>query len=201
VRRRARLIAVLVILAAAALGVISSTQVWLSATLRDGASEPLQVAGADAVALLTPLNLAALALGAALSIAGPILRYAFGVLCALIGGALLALVWPVVVDPPVQSVAAAVTEATGITGIGAVSDLVSGIAATPWPAISLVCGMLLLAAGAFVLATAHHWAASDRRYRTGPAPRDANAASSRPHDAIDSWDDLSRGEDPTSSTR
>ena len=54
------------------------------------------------------------------------------------------------------------------------------------------------AAGAFTLATAHRWRGAGRRYRTdAPSAVPAAQATSRPHDAIDDWDDLSRGEDPT----
>lgn len=197
--RRARLLSVLAILAAGAVGVMSSTQVWLDVMLADGATEPLSVTGADAVALLTPLSLAALALGAALSIVGPVLRYAFGVLTLALGASLLALTWRVAVDPPVDAVTSAVTASTGITGAAAVADLVVSITATPWPAITLVAWVVLLAAGAFVLATARAWGSADRRYRT-EAPQaepTRGAGGSRPHDAVDSWDELSRGEDPT----
>ncbi len=62
--RRARSTAVLAMLAAGALGVIASTQTWIDVTLDDGAQQTLAVAGADALPVLTPLSLAALALGA-----------------------------------------------------------------------------------------------------------------------------------------
>jgi len=196
--RRARLLSVLAILAAGAIGVISSTQVWLDVTLADGATDPLEVAGADAVTLLAPLSLAVLALGAALSIVGRILRYAFGVLTVAIAGVLLVLTWRVAAEHPVDAIASAVTTATGITGAESVAELVASVTPTPWPAITVASSLLLLAAGAFVLVTARTWGEGDRRYRTETRPAAASdAAGSRPHDAIDSWDELSRGEDPT----
>jgi hypothetical protein len=105
----------------------------------------------------------------------------------------------VVVAHPVSAVAGTVTGATGITGADAVAALISRIDATAWPFVTLAGWMVLLAGGVFVLATGHRWRGSGRRYRTdSAAPATAAApASSRPHDAIDSWDDLSRGEDPT----
>ena len=61
----------------------------IDVTLNDGAQQTLAVPGSDALPVLTPLSLAALALGAALSIAGPVVRYVFGALglaiAALIG--------------------------------------------------------------------------------------------------------------------
>lgn len=97
---------------------------------------------------------------------------------------------------PVSATAATVTEATGISGLDAVADLVAGIALTPWPAITLVVQVLLAAAAVFTLVSARRWrTGAGRKYRT---ETDAAAdGTSRPHDAIDSWDDLSRGDDPT----
>ena len=103
----------------------------------------------------------------------------------------------VVFGLPTGAVASTVTEWTGITGESAVGDLVTAITPTPWPAVTLVAWGFLLAAGVFTLMTARGWVRTGRRYRTD-APAGAEApAGSRPHDAIDSWDDLSRGEDPT----
>ena len=195
--RRARLIAVVALVACGAVLVISSTQTWLTVVLDDGAAHALEVPGASAIPVLAPLGLAVLALGGALSIVGPVLRYAFGGLTVLIAGVLGWLTAQVALSHPIGAVASTVTEATGITGEGAVSELVSSITATAWPAVTLVATFALLVAGVFTLATAHTWRGSGRRYRTEDGPQPAAAAGSRPHDAIDSWDDLSRGEDPT----
>lgn len=194
--RRARFLTVVSTLLAGAIGVIGSTQTWISVTLADGATEPLLVAGAAAVPLLTPLSLAALALGAAVSITGVVLRYVFGALGIAIGVILGVLSAQVAVAPPVSAVASTVTAATGIGGADAVADLVASTSATPWPVFTLLAQIVLVAAGVFALVTARRWRGSaDRRYR--PSPATAGASGSRPHDAIDSWDDLSRGDDPT----
>lgn len=195
--RRARLLAVVVTVACGALGVISSTQTWLTATLDDGADHVLEVPGASAVPVLAPLSLAVMALGAALSIVGPVLRYVFGALSVLIGGVLAWQTARVAFEHPVDAVASAVTEATGITGESPVADLVASISSTVWPVVALAAWAVLVVAGAFTLGTARTWAGSGRRYSTGDTPHPAAAAGSRPHDAIDDWDDLSRGEDPT----
>ncbi len=200
--RRGRLLSVVVTVLCGALGVISSTQTWLTVVLADGARHALEVPGASAVPVLAPLSLAVLALGAALSIVGLVLRYVFGALAVLIGGVLAWLTARVVFEHPVSAVASVVTESTGITGESSVANLVASVEATAWPAITLVVWAVLVIAGGFVLATAHRWSRTGRRYRTDDAPRTASPASSRPHDAagshaIDDWDDLSRGEDPT----
>ncbi|MDF2920027.1 MAG: rane protease subunit, stomatin/prohibitin s, partial [Microbacterium sp.] len=175
--------------------VIGSTQTWIDVTLDDGAQQTLAVPGSDALPVLTPLSLAALALGAALSIAGPVVRYVFGA----IGLAIAALTGlgaaQIVFATPVSAAAATVTDATGISGVDAVGDLVAGLSLTPWPVVTLVAQILLAAAAVFTLVTARRWGSNaGRKYRT---TGDSAAEASRPHDAIDSWDDLSRGDDPT----
>ncbi|MET0812369.1 MAG: Trp biosynthesis-associated membrane protein [Microbacterium sp.] len=193
--RRARLLCVVLTLLAGAIGIISSTQTWLTVTLTDGAEHVLLVPGASAIPVLAPLSLAVLALGAALSIAGRVLRYLFGALSVAIAVILGSLTWPVAFDPSATHAASTVTEATGISGAAAVSALVGSISSSPWTVVALGAWIVLLAAGVFTLATAHRWTGSGRKYRTDAAV--AAPAASRPHDAIDDWDDLSRGEDPT----
>lgn len=200
--RRARLISVATTVACGALGVIASTQTWLTVLLDDGADQALEVPGADAIPVLAPLSLAVLALGAALSIVGPVLRHVFGALSVLIGLLLAWLTAQIVFGPPVAAVVSTVTTATGIAGERAVAELVLDIGATAWPAITLAGWVVLVAAGAFTLATARRWAGSGRRYRTDDRTALTGPSGARPHDAagssaIDDWDDLSRGEDPT----
>lgn len=195
--RRARLVAVVATVACGALGVIASTQTWLTVLLDDGAGHVLEVPGASAVPVLTPLGLAVMALGAALSIAGLVLRYVFGALSVLIACVLAWQTARVAFEHPVGAVASVVTEATGITGESSVAELVASISATPWPAVTLAGWVVLVVAGAFTLVTARTWAGSGRRYRVDDPARPAEAAGSPPHDAIDDWDELSRGEDPT----
>lgn len=194
--RRARLLAVVVVVACGALIVISSTQTWLTAVLDDGAAHALEVPGSAAVPVLAPLGLAVLALGGALSIVGLVLRYAFGVLTVLVAGVVGWLSALVALTTPTSAIAATVTEATGITGEAAVAELVSSVTTTAWPMVTVVAAAVLVAAGLFTIVTARQWKGSGRRYRTEEtAP--TTVTGSRPHDAIDSWDDLSRGEDPT----
>lgn len=193
--RRARSTAVLAMLLAGAIGVIASTQTWIDVTLDDGAQQTLAVPGAEALPVLTPLSLAALALGAALSIVGPILRYVFGALGVVIAALVGVGTAQLLVSPPVSATAATVTDATGISGTDAVASLVTDLSLTPWPAVTLLAQLVLAAASVFTVVTARRWASgASRKYRTAT---EAGADTGRPHDAIDSWDDLSRGDDPT----
>jgi hypothetical protein len=195
--RRARMLGVLSFLLAGGIGIISSTQVWATVQRADS-GEALTVTGAVIYPLLAPLSLAVLALGAALSIAGPVLRHILAVL-GLAAAALLILgTVPLVGSAPISAVAPAVTEATGLGGQESMRDVVADVTATPWPLIALICWAVLALASAFVLATARRWAAGGRRYRSGS---EAAHRSTGPLDAVDSWDELSHGTDPTDSAR
>ncbi len=179
------------------LGVISSTQTWLDVTLVEAPEHALAVAGAAAVPVLAPLSLAVLALGAALSIVGLVLRWVFGA-----------------TDRRDRRHAGHADRADRVhaprRGRGAHRhgghrhrgcgrrlrprrrhhlDRVAVRHPRRW--------VILLAAGVFTLVTARSWRGSGRRYHTDADATPAKA-SSRPRDAIDSWDDLSRGDDPTS---
>ncbi|MFJ6652284.1 Trp biosynthesis-associated membrane protein [Microbacterium sp. NPDC091313] len=196
-RRRARLLAVLATLVAGVVGVIAATQTWVSVTLDDGAGQALEVPGSSALPVLTPLSLAVLALGAALSIVGVALRYVFAVLSAVIAVVLGWLAGTIAVAVPVTATASTVTAATGIAGLDGVADLIASASATPWPAVTAIAQLLLAAAAVLTLVTARSWRSGASRKYDAATPSGSPADASRPHDAIDSWDDLSRGDDPT----
>lgn len=191
--QRGRLIAVCGFLLAGATGIISSTQTWLTVERAD-AGEAILVPGASALPLLAPLSLAVLALGLALSIAGRAVRLVFGILAAATA---LFLGWTTVqlfATEPLDAVGATVTETTGLAGSAAIADVVAGIEVSAWPYATLVGWFILLISAAVVLLTWRRWKSGGRRYRTDAA-HDTHATG--PVDAIDSWDDLSRGTDPT----
>jgi len=195
--RRARLLAVLGFLIAGGIGIISSTQTWVTVQRAD-TEQPLLVAGADALALLAPLSLAVLALGAAMSIAGRLLRYVFAVLGGAGAVVLILGTLPILLDTPLAAVAPALTEATGLSGDKALESIVAGLDPSAWPTAALVGWMILLLASLFVLATAHRWKAGGRRYEQPSAAHHDHAG---PLDPIDSWDELSHGTDPTGPSR
>ncbi|WP_227468381.1 Trp biosynthesis-associated membrane protein [Microbacterium sp. YJN-G] len=195
--RRARMLAVLGFLIPGGVGIISSTQTWITVHRTD-AAEPLQIAGADALVLLAPLSLAVLALGAALSIAGRALRYVFAVLAAGGAAVLIAGTAALVIAPPLSAAAPALSEATGLAGEKTLRSLVAEIEPTGWPVAALCAWILLLTASVFILATAHAWQAGGRRYRQAD---ETHQHTTGPLDPIDSWDELSHGTDPTGPSR
>jgi len=190
---RARPIAVLGLLAAGGIGVLSATQTWLTATRHDGGAA-IEVAGGAALPLLSPLSLAVLALGAVLAIVGPVLRRIVAILAA---GAGVLLAWttaPIVFAPSLSAVASTVTETTGLAGVDAIAGIVDTLVPSSWPVVALIGWVVLIVAALFALITAGRWRAGGRRFRTdehGPHHGEGTV------DAIDSWDDLSRGSDPT----
>lgn len=190
--QRGRSLSVSGFLLAGAIGIISSTQTWLTVERAD-AGEAILVPGASALVLLAPLSLAVLALGAALSISGKVVRLVFGVLA---GATALFLGWStlqLLLAEPFDAVAATVTEVTGLAGGDAVREVVVSIVPSAWPFIALVGWTLLLLASVVVLMTWRGWKVGGRRYRTDHV----EVAHDGPVDAVDSWDELSRGTDPT----
>ncbi|WP_119697879.1 Trp biosynthesis-associated membrane protein [Microbacterium halotolerans] len=189
IARRARFISVVLLLVAGGTVLLGTTQTWLTAVV---AQTDIPVTGSDALPIVQPLALAVLALALVLTLVARVLRYALGVLATAAGVAMTVAIMPVLVERPVTAVATTVTEHTGLAGVEAVADLVTGIALSPWPAVSLVGAVVAVLAGLLTLATAHGWRRGGRRFDTSPA-----APSSGPVDPIDSWDELSHGEDPT----
>lgn len=196
--RRARSTSVLAIALAGILSLIGSTQTWIHIALVDGASADIPVAGADALPVLAPLCLAVMALGLALSIVGKILRILFGAVTVAIAVALATIILPVLAGPPLASVGPAITTATGISGDASLEALIASLTLTTWPAITLFLTVVLGLAGVFVVVTGWRWPSGGRKYQAAAAARRAARSDDTPLDAVDSWDDLSRGDDPTS---
>ena len=188
--RRAKSTSLLLILLAGGIGILSSTQTWLIVSRADG-GEALDVAGNAALPVLAPLSLTALALCAAVALVGPVLRRVFATIAVAVGAVLLVLTVRILLQHPLDAVAPALTKATGLAGDTALRAIVDDIAVTAWPWAALLGWILLLLGGGSTLITAGRWRSGGRRYRTAPAPHDG------PVDAIESWDDLSRGTDPT----
>ncbi len=191
---RGRMIAVLGVLLMGAVGLIASTQPWYFVELHEVTEHPLEVSGAAALPVLAPLSLAALALAAALAIVGPVLRIVFGVLTLAIGGVLAAMTAPLALATPITAIASTVTEATFISGNESIRTLVARITPTAWGVVTLVAAVVIALFGIFIVVSARHWRSSGRRFAASEASAQRGAG---PVDAIDGWDGLSKGIDPT----
>ncbi|SFO00339.1 Trp biosynthesis-associated membrane protein [Mycetocola miduiensis] len=192
--KRSKYLLILGSLALSGMALIAWTQTWLVVELAPGSpATTVTVDGVVAAPAIAALALAGLALAAALAIAGLLFRIILGVLNIVLGGC-IALSGVLVLTGPVASSEAAVTNATGIAGSKSIADLVSATSLTPWPFIALATGILLTLVGVGIVVTARRWPSSSRKYsavRMEPADSDAMP------DSVDSWDDLTRGDDPT----
>ena len=208
--RRLKLVLILIILGASSLAMLAWTQVWVQAEvgLPDAGTQVLQIDGAIAAPALTALALSGFALAAALSIAGRLIRLVLGALEVLLGFSVFLAAFLAVRDPADAS-AAAVTAATGIAGHESIQLSVLGSVITPWPFVAMGAAVIMAAAGLAVILTSARWPGPTRKYQavrfeevvadTDRTGNDAAATptGAAPSDSVGDWDDLSRGEDPT----
>ena len=153
-----------------------------------GASQNgLQVQGSKAATTVTALALVALAGGLAAAIAGRIARWIITAIIVLAAAGVAAAAATVLADP-LTAAQGSIAAATGISGSQAHVDV------TAFPVLAVVAGCLLALAALLIIPASRHW-----RTRTKyDAPGTAGAAApTGPVDEIDSWDRLSRGDDPT----
>jgi hypothetical protein len=193
--RRLKSASVVAILATSGLVFLAWTRDWfvLEVTAGGSADLPVVVTGETAAPALAALGLAGLAAGAALSIAGRLVRALLAVLVVVIGGC-VGLSGLIAAIDPVAASGAAVSEATGIAGDESISAAVGSVTDSPWPIVTIAIGVLLSLSGLAVIVTGRRWAGPSRKYE---AVRYEPADAGGPLDAVDSWDELSRGDDPT----
>lgn len=177
-----RRVAVIALLAAGGLGLLSATQPWRELALVDGRT--IAATGQQLAGGLTILALACVALALVLPIAGLAWRYALGALAVLLGGltALHALASDAGAD---RAVEALVAEATGLAGSAQAGE-VAASSASLWPAAAVVAGGLAVGAGLVALVTARRWPARAKR-----AERYERSGTGL------AWDVMDDGEDPT----
>lgn len=186
----------------------------------------LGVPGSTAAPALTALSLAGLALTAALAIAGPVFRIVLALLGVLLGVSVLISAGSALADT-LRASSSAITTATGVAGEASVRHLVDAVDVQFWPWLAVAGGVLIVLASAAVVVFSRLWPGSSRKYQTRFAAAEGGAADALPTElgapetddeearavaegeaatgpasldrdtAIDSWDELSRGDDPT----
>ncbi|RDV44628.1 hypothetical protein DOE76_10340 [Leifsonia sp. ku-ls] len=220
--RRVKYSTMLLLVVGSGLALLAATQPWFSIRLTDTAEHAttVTVAGSVAAPALTALALAGLALTAALAIAGPVFRIVLALLGVLLGVSVLVSAITALSDA-VRASASAITTATGVAGDASIRHLVHAVETAFWPWLAVVAGVLIVLASAAVVVFSRVWPGPSRKYQTRFAGEDgrpaeevvAEAAAGTPDDAspdaaapsgtldrdtaIDSWDDLTRGDDPT----
>jgi len=190
--RKSTLVLLVAVLALAVFG--TTTQTWITVTLdpnqvgQAGAAQTaLEVQGSKAATAVTALALVALAGGLAAAIAGRIARWIITAIIVLASAGIVAAVATVLANP-LAAAQGAIAAATGITGSQA------QVAVTAFPVLAVVAGCLLALAALLIIPAGRHWKA--RTKYDAPAAGSA-APPAGPVDEIDSWDRLSRGDDPT----
>jgi hypothetical protein len=182
---RERLTVVLGALVAGAGTVLASTQTFATAVVT-GVRAPIVVAGSAAAPAMAPLGIVALALGIALTIAGPLARLVLAVVLVLLGVGIVATALPNVLSDAAGTTSAIVT-ATGVSEVG---PFVTARSGTSWPLLAVVAGALAAVLGVVVLVRSRTWTTGGRRFR-------ADLPTTRSTDPISEWDALSKGADPT----
>lgn len=187
-----RSMTVLILLLGGVLALIGATQTWVTASGFEAAHiHNVQLSGQEASPVITAMALVTIAAGAALSIARRIGRWIVGIV-AIFGAIMMGWATIVVITNPLGTVAPKIAETTGTTGIEEVVTQID-VSALPW--LTVIGSIIGLAGGLIALIAGRRWpVGKTKKYDIDvPTVRDDNA----PLDEIDTWDELSRGEDPT----
>ncbi|MCC3301656.1 Trp biosynthesis-associated membrane protein [Arthrobacter sp. zg-Y895] len=208
-QRKGIVIMATVLLAALAFG--TTTRTWLNVTLpaANVVTPDVAVSGSDAATAVTAFAVVGVAAALAAGIAGRIARWIIGVIIVVSGVGVAAASSRIIADP-LQGAAGAIGKAIGVSSAEGTQ-----VELTPMPYAALVIGILIALAGIWLALAGRHWTTS-RRYAptaepdgaatdadaagTGTSPDARNqkdAGAGPPVDEIDSWDRLTRGEDPT----
>jgi uncharacterized membrane protein (TIGR02234 family) len=172
----------------------TTTQTWMSVHLDSSQlgeavnrQDGLPVQGSKAATAVTALALVALAGGLAVSIAGRIARWIITAIIVAASAGIVAAAVTVLADPLAAS-QGSIAAATGIAGSSA------QVSVTAFPAVAVVAGALL-GLGALLIIPASRFWKTRTKYDAAPGGRPSAPAGRA--DEIESWDRLSRGDDPT----
>lgn len=182
-------ILVLLMIAAALAVFGTTTQTWIHVAIAPGevATTDLDIPGNKAAVAVSALALVALAGALATTIAGRVARIIAAAVVFLAAVGVVAVALGIYADP-VTAAMAEVGLATGIEGQA------SAATATLFPVLAAAAAAILALGALLVIVFGRSWMVRTKY----DAAKDSSAAtSSEPVDEIDSWDQLSRGEDPT----
>lgn len=194
--RKSTLVLLIAVLALAVFG--TTTQTWINITLDPEqvgqtavGQNTLPVQGSKAATAVTALALVALAGGLAASIAGKIARWVITAIVVLAAGGIISAA-ATVLAAPLAAAQGSIAAATGVTGSSA------GAETTAFPVLAVVAGVLLALAALLIVPAGRYWKSRTKydaaAYGTAAG---SEAGVAGPVDEIDSWDRLSRGDDPT----
>lgn len=190
--RKSFLVLIIALMALAVVG--TTTQTWITVHLDPAqlgqavaSQDGLPVQGSKAATAVTALAIVALAGGLAASIAGRIARWIITGIVVAASVGMVAAALTVLADP-LAAAQGAIAAATGISGSNV------EVSVTAFPALAVVAGIMLGLSALLIIPASRYWKA---RTRFDAAAAGANPEASGPADEIDSWDRLSKGDDPT----
>lgn len=188
-------LAVVLTLAGATLGLLSTARPWVRAIVEDPVvgRATITASGRQAAPVVPAVALVALAGGVALLLARTLGRRVTGVLLVLAGAAGVAATLTLL-RTPLSGVSDQVARAVGVSGSTPASTHV-----TAWPWVAVAGGVLVVVAGVLAVTMARVWAAPRDRYDVPAEVEQRRGADGdgAPDDPGATWDALSRGEDPT----
>lgn len=191
---------VLLLLLAGGLLVLAAGRTWTIAVVPDVPGTPaVSVSGREAAPGAVAAALVVLAAAVSLTIAGRVALRVAGVLL-LVGGAAVTAASVAALRDPRAVLAGPAAAASGIT-----DATLSAVDVTAWPVLSAAGGVVVVLGASAVLGLAGRWTPPRRFGRAdvvppGEGPRGTAPAppTSERDRAMDDWDALSRGDDPTS---
>ncbi|ALE05612.1 hypothetical protein AL755_09160 [Arthrobacter sp. ERGS1:01] len=187
-QRKSTLILLAVVAALAVFG--TTTQTWIHVSFAQGPVQQsdLNIPGNKAAVAVSALALVALAGALAATIAGKIARVITGAIVLLGAAGIIAVVAGILASPS-DAAMAQVGKATGVVGVA------SNASTTWFPVAAIVAAAVLAVAAALILVFGRRWSVKSKY--DAAANRAAAVNDGSPLDEIDSWDSLSRGDDPT----
>lgn len=186
-------LALLMDLVGAGVALLMATRTWQTITTPRPAplhDDVLSVSGRTVDSAPTALALVALAGVVAVLATRGVLRRAVGAVLVVTGGAL---VWRAITSfgaVSTQRARALVRDHHATVDAAAVVPRVETHAL--WPVVTLICGIAVAAAGAFIAWRGHTWQVMSARYEAPPSVADDPAKT-----AANLWTALDRGDDPT----
>lgn len=187
-----RSMTVLILLLGGVLALIGATQIWVTATGFEAAHiDSVQLSGQESSPVITAMALVTIAAGAALSIARKIGRWIIGIVAIF---AAVTMGWATigVLMNPLDAVALKIAETTGTTGL---SDAAAQLDVSVLPWLTIFGAVVTIIGGLIALVVGRRWpVGKTKKYDVG---EQAHVGRNGQLDEIDTWDELSRGEDPT----
>lgn len=190
--------AILAITLGAVISLIGWSQHWVTLRLSsvDIRVDVVDATGQNSTSLPAGLALVALATGLVLLTAHRVLAYIIGIVNLAVGLSIVTICFSFTQDP-VSFQFKQLSSLSGISDDAALRSLVAAVTIGFGVWVTLLGGIIIMLGALSALAGAQRWPARRSRYertRTKAATRDDAARI----ETIDAWDEMTRGDDPTS---